>query len=83
LFAALNVATGAVQSKTTATEKRPDVQTFLARKTFSGVGFASTAQLTQGIEAFVATYNLSPFPSSCIFAAARPTFKWRWMLSVT
>lgn len=120
LFAALNVASGVVQSKTTATKKRPDFQAFmdevvvdipagkaihvildnysthkknhdwlaqhpnvrfhytptsaswlnqveiwfgiLSRKTLSGASFESTAQLTQAIEAFIATHNKNAAP---------------------
>lgn len=120
LFAALNVATGVVQSKTTATKKRPDFQSFmdevvaevaeskeihvildnysthkknhdwlakhpnvhfhftptsaswlnqveiwfgiLGRKTLSGASFTSTEQLTQAIEAFIATHNQNAAP---------------------
>jgi transposase len=120
LFAALNVASGVVQSKTTATKKRPDFQAFMAevvadiptgkaihvimdnysthkknhdwlaehpnvrfhytptsaswlnqveiwfgilsRKTLSGASFESTAQLTQAIEAFIATHNKNAAP---------------------
>ena len=120
LFAALNVASGVVQSKTTATKKRPDFQAFMAevvaeipagkaihvildnysthkknhdwlaahpnvhfhytptsaswlnqveiwfgiltRKTLSGASFESTAQLTQAIEAFIATHNKNATP---------------------
>lgn len=120
LFAALNVATGVVQSKTTATKKRPDFQAFmdevvaevpddkeihvildnysthkknhnwlaqhpnvhfhftptsaswlnqveiwfgiLGRKTLSGASFTSTEQLTQAIEAFIATHNQNAAP---------------------
>ena len=126
LFAALNVASGVVQSKTTATKKRPDLQAFMAevvaeiptgkaihvildnysthkknhgprpprdwlaeypnvhfhytptsaswlnqveiwfgilsRKTLSGASFESTAQLTQAIEAFIATHNKNATP---------------------
>ena len=120
LFAALNVASGVVQSKTTPTKKRPDFQAFMAevvaeipagkaihvildnysthkknhdwlaahpnvhfhytptsaswlnqveiwfgiltRKTLSGASFESTAQLTQAIEAFIATHNKNATP---------------------
>lgn len=120
LFAALDVATGVVQSKTTATKKRPDFQSFmdevvaevpggkevhvildnysthkknhdwlakhpnvrfhftptsaswlnqveiwfgiLSRKTLNGASFESTAQLTQAIEAFIATHNQNAAP---------------------
>ena len=126
LFAALNVASGVVQSKTTATKKRPNFQAFMAevvadiptgkaihvildnysthkknhdwlaehpnvhfhytptsaswlnqveiwfgilsgprpaaRKTLSGARFESIAQLTQAIEAFIATHNKNAAP---------------------
>ncbi len=120
LFAALNVATGTVQTKTTETKKRTDFQAFLddvvkdvpadqdihvildnycthkknhdwlaghpnvyfhftptsaswlnqveiwfgilSRKTLSGASFASTDQLVQAIEAFIAAYNQSAAP---------------------
>ena len=120
LFAALNVASGVVQSKTTPTKKRPDFQAFMAevvaeipagkaihvildnysthkknhdwlaahpnvhfhytptsaswlnqveiwfgiltRKTLSGASFESTAQVTQAIEAFIATHNKNATP---------------------
>lgn len=121
LFAALNVASGAIQSKTTATKKRPDFQAFLdevvaeipahreihiildnysthkknhdwlarnpnvhfhftptsaswlnqveiwfgilSRKALQGASFASTDELKQAIEDFIAAYNpnASPF----------------------
>ena len=120
LFAALNVATGTIQSKTTITKKRPDFQAFLdgviakvpagqeihvildnysthknnqdwlaghphvhfhftptsaswlnhveiwfsifTRKTLRGASFASTDQLVQAIDAFIAAYNPSAAP---------------------
>jgi transposase len=120
LFAALNVASGSIQAKTTVEKKRPDFQLFmndivatipddkeihvildnycthkkndawlaehpnvhfhytptsaswlnqveiwfgiLGRKTLSGASFASTEQLVQAIENFVARYNESASP---------------------
>lgn len=120
LFAALDVAAGTIQSKTTVTKKRPDFQSFLddivstvpddkdihvildnycthkkneewlalhpnvhfhftptsaswlnqveiwfgilSRKTLSGASFSSTEQLTNAIEAFIASYNESASP---------------------
>lgn len=120
LFAALNVATGTIQSKTAITKKRPDFQAFLdgviaevpagqeihvildnysthknnqdwlaghprmhfhftptsaswhnhveiwfsifTRKTLCGASFASTDQLVQAIDAFIAAYNPSAAP---------------------
>lgn len=120
LFAALNVATGIIQSKTTATKKRPDFQAFLdevvrdvplqqdihvildnygthkkneawladhpnvhfhftptsaswlnqveiwfgilGRKTLRGASFASTEELVEAIQAFVAAYNPKAAP---------------------
>ena len=120
LFAALDVAAGTIQSKTTVTKKRPDFQAFLddivstvqddkdihvildnycthkkneewlalhpnvnfhftptsaswlnqveiwfgilSRKTLAGASFSSTEQLTNSIEAFIASYNESASP---------------------